>query len=362
LEGTFSSPIHFGSFTGTGDFRNNGNYNNTIQVGALGLNDTFTGTLGANGTLNLIKVGDGTMRLTGSNPGLNGLVTAMGGDLIVYPAFTGKANFAVTNGGTLGFTNQFTATSLAISNLTIYAGATLEFQSVSNLAVPLVTASNITINGSCLVEITRTNNLTIGNIYPLINYSGSFNGNFASLQLQTTNGMNGVLVSNSQQIALSVVAAPLPPTNLTATAGDSQATLNWNASVNVTGYNVKRTTDSSGDYALVATVAAANYTDSGLADGLIYYYVVSALYSGGETANSALVSVRPVSTEIPQLNMGLFNSQFQLYWPQDHTGWRLQTQTNLLGTNWFTIPGANATNFVSIPLTNNNAFFRLVYP
>jgi hypothetical protein len=150
---------------------------------------------------------------------MNTVTTANGSTPLVYPAYTGKASFVATNGGTLGFTNQFTATSLAISNLTIYAGATLEFQSVSNLIVPLEMASNVTINRSCIVEIPHTNNLAIGKTYPSINYSGSFNGNFACLQLQTSDGMGEMLVSNSYQIALFIVAVPLPLTNLTAIWG-----------------------------------------------------------------------------------------------------------------------------------------------
>ncbi len=45
---------------------------------------------------------------------------------------------------------------------------------------------------------------------------------------------------------------PATPTGLTATAGDAQATLNWNAAVNATGYTVKRSTNSGGSYTTVA--------------------------------------------------------------------------------------------------------------
>jgi Concanavalin A-like lectin/glucanases superfamily len=57
-----------------------------------------------------------------------------------------------------------------------------------------------------------------------------------------------------------------------------------------------------------------------------------------------------------------------LSWPLDHTGWRLQSQTNTLSvginTNWVTVAGSTATNQVIIPmnLTNGSVFYRLVYP
>jgi hypothetical protein len=58
----------------------------------------------------------------------------------------------------------------------------------------------------------------------------------------------------------------------------------------------------------------------------------------------------------------------ELSWPESHIGWSLQTQTNALAvgltTNWFTWPGSETTNAVSIPLDKTNAtvFFRLTYP
>jgi len=60
--------------------------------------------------------------------------------------------------------------------------------------------------------------------------------------------------------------------------------------------------------------------------------------------------------------------QLQLSWPQDHTGWFVQIQTNNLdkglGTNWTTIPASNGTNVFSLPVnpTNGSVFLRLTYP
>ena len=57
-----------------------------------------------------------------------------------------------------------------------------------------------------------------------------------------------------------------------------------------------------------------------------------------------------------------------LKWPGDHTGWRIEGQTNPvnvgLTTNWVTIPGSGLTNEISEPIekTNGSVFFRMVYP
>ena len=67
----------------------------------------------------------------------------------------------------------------------------------------------------------------------------------------------------------------------------------------------------------------------------------------------------------PNLRGQLVNGQIQIFWPADHTGWRLQMQTNsLAGTNWPTVLGSMFTNqFVSpLDLASGSVFFRLAYP
>jgi hypothetical protein len=55
-----------------------------------------------------------------------------------------------------------------------------------------------------------------------------------------------------------------------------------------------------------------------------------------------------------------------LQWPADHTGWTLQTNAVSVANPaaWFAYPGSAATNRVIIPINPNavNVFFRLVYP
>ncbi len=102
------------------------------------------------------------------------------------------------------------------------------------------------------------------------------------------------VTDNAKSSGIEIIAPPpAPPVGLTATAGDSQVALTWSGSAGVAGYNVKRATIAGGPYTTIATVAGNNFTDTGLTNGATYYYVVSALNAGCESANSAEVSATP---------------------------------------------------------------------
>jgi hypothetical protein len=102
--------------------------------------------------------------------------------------------------------------------------------------------------------------------------------------------------ANSAEISATPKASSVPPavpTNLAATAGDSVVTLTWTASSGAKSYYVKRSTTSGGPYTQIAAPASNSYTDTALTNGTTYYYVVSAINSAGESANSAQVSAVP---------------------------------------------------------------------
>ena len=90
-------------------------------------------------------------------------------------------------------------------------------------------------------------------------------------------------------------SAPSAPTGLTATAASGQVSLNWSAVSGAGSYNVKRGTTSGGE-ATIASAATNSFTDTGLTNGITYYYVVSALASCGthpESGNSTQASATP---------------------------------------------------------------------
>ena len=72
--------------------------------------------------------------------------------------------------------------------------------------------------------------------------------------------------------------------------------LGWNVSPGATNYNVKRANSSGGPFLTQAARAATDFTDTIVAAGTTYYYQVSAVGPGGESANSATLAVTPAAT------------------------------------------------------------------
>jgi hypothetical protein len=74
----------------------------------------------------------------------------------------------------------------------------------------------------------------------------------------------------------------------------SQVALKWNALAGAS-YNVKRALSGAGPFTpIFSGLATTNCTDSGVTNGVTYYYVVSAAVLGCESTNSAPVSATTV--------------------------------------------------------------------
>jgi len=84
--------------------------------------------------------------------------------------------------------------------------------------------------------------------------------------------------------------------------------------------------------------------------------------------DGTLAVISPVNTAPTNITAAFVGGVLQLAWPGDHTGWRLEAQTNTravgLNTNWFTVPDSDGTNHVSLPVdpANGGVLYRLAYP
>jgi hypothetical protein len=88
----------------------------------------------------------------------------------------------------------------------------------------------------------------------------------------------------------------LPPGGLVAIPGtNATAQLSWQPSLGATNYQVKQSTVSGSGYVAVGGGPSTTYAATGLANGTIYYYVVSAGGVANESSNTSPVSVVPGS-------------------------------------------------------------------
>jgi hypothetical protein len=108
------------------------------------------------------------------------------------------------------------------------------------------------------------------------------------------------------------LSVPPTPTGLVASAASTQVSLSWTASSGATSYDVKRSTTSGGPYTQIGNPTTTSFTDTGLANGTKYFYVVAAVNSAGASPNSAEVNATPVApaAELPGPSPSLFANPF----------------------------------------------------
>jgi len=161
------------------------------------------------------------------------------------------------------------------------------------------------------------------------------------------------------------VSVPSVPTGLNATAGNQQVSLSWTASNGATSYHVKRGTQSGGPYTQVTAPTTTSDTDAGLTNGTLYYYMVSAVNSAGESGNSSEVSAIPTAGSIPAMPTGLTatagNAQVTLSWNASSgaTSYHVKRGTTIGGP--YTQVGApTTTSDTDTGLTDGTPYYYVV--
>jgi len=168
----------------------------------------------------------------------------------------------------------------------------------------------------------------------------------------------------------SATEPPLAPTNLAATAGDSQVFLTWDPSSGAQSYNVKRSTTSGGPYTEIATgITDTQYTDTDLANGTTYYYVVSATNQIGESGNSNEASATPApDTTPPAAPTGLTadpgNTKAYLDWndnaESDLSYYNVYRDTTSGGPYTQVATDVTSSDYTDTGLTNGTTYYYVV--
>jgi len=239
-------------------------------------------------------------------------------------AYVGDGNLAATNDSSTSLTVNPASATVSLSDLNqVYNGYA---ESVTANTVPTNLLVVISYNGSSSAPTNAGSYTVVGTITDP-NYQGSVTNTLLVDQAAgIVNFYNLIQICDGTGKAVSYTTTP---SNLT-------ATVTYNGSSDLPT-NV-------GSYTVVAVINDPNYTGS---------------------ATNIFAINSAIATNSPNVVASLIVNELTLAWPADHIGWRLQSQTNGLSiSNWFDVPGSDATNKVSIPInvTQPAVFYRLCRP
>jgi hypothetical protein len=165
------------------------------------------------------------------------------------------------------------------------------------------------------------------------------------------------------------------PWGVVAVGGDSQATISWNSINGATSYNIYYSTDPAKATTGLGTKLSnvgSPYTVSPLTNGTTYYFVVTAVVGGIESADSMVVSATPVAPSPPsapiQVSAVAGDSLVTVSWPvvTGAVSYNVYYATNSAGATTSSpakqtgITGTGVTISTIIPGLNNGTTYYFV--
>ncbi len=196
---------------------------------------------------------------------------------------------------------------------------------------------------------------------PRLGISGSYTAvDLWSRASSTVSGATWTTSLGAKQAKLfrlgSGVTSAVGPTERVAWVGDSVTFTTVASGTPPFSYVWRKDGAVVGQNANNVTISRVSVSDAGL-------YAVEVTGANGKVTNTA-----PLTVFQSLLGWVRQAGALNLYWPADHIGWRLQSQTNAAGsgwaTNWSDMPGATETNYFVTPLDSEPpaVFFRLARP
>jgi uncharacterized protein (DUF1800 family) len=165
---------------------------------------------------------------------------------------------------------------------------------------------------------------------------------------------------------VSQVVPPPVPSNVVAQATSTQVILTWTSLANAASYEVRRASSSAGPFTLIGSPSVATWTDSGLVNGLNYFYTVTAVNSGGSSAVAAPVTALPLdpvqAPVVPTaVNAVAGSGQANVSWSvvAGATSYQVKRST-VSGGPYALLASASSTSFLDGGLTNGVTYFYVV--
>jgi len=192
-------------------------------------------------------------------------------------------------------------------------------------------------------DMTIQNGIKIPNVISPYTMTGLVNGTPYYWSVTAVNA--GGEAASTQVTSTPQVPAPGTPTGVSANGGDSRATISWASASGATSYNLYWSTESGVNMAngTIISNVSSPYVHTGLTNGTPYYWIVTAVNAGGETASGQVTAVPQVPAPVAPAGLSVTggNAQATVSWPSV-TG---ATSYNLY---WSTASGVTRTNGTQI--------------
>src|SRR5437867_3533857 len=217
---------------------------------------------------------------------------------------------------------------------------------------------------------TETGYVNLGNVTSYTN-TGLTNGITYFYKVRAVNRAEQCRVSNEASATPPTI--PSAPQNLQAAVGGKSITISWqppssNGGSAITGYKIYRSTSSGSETGYVTLGNVTSYTNTGLTNGVTYFYKVRAVNSVGLSLLSNEASATPVSVpSAPQnLQATAGTSNVALTWnaPSSNggsaiTGYKIYTFTSSGSVTGYVTLG-NVTSYTNTGLTGGTTYFYKV--
>jgi DNA/RNA endonuclease G (NUC1)/fibronectin type 3 domain-containing protein len=208
--------------------------------------------------------------------------------------------------------------------------------------------------------------VTGGQGTPNVTFTVTLTAGFSGTATFTAALTDNVNPAATQLVNITVTPAgppPAAPTGVVATPGNAHIALTWNSVGGATSYHVKRSTTSGSGYATIASPTSASFDDTSALNGTTYFYVITAVGPGGESANSSEVSATPQGPAAAPTGVVATpgDTQISLSWNSvaSATSYNVKRST-VSGSGYATVASPATNSQTDTGLTNGTTYFYVI--